>query len=110
MRSSEPALVARADSYGPVPRGESAQRAVPRSAPDLWIALALLVGPLALLLSQLAPAARETSVAIALVSLVFGGVALGALPAGEQDALVRRRRLALAVIVVALVSMFLIAR
>ena len=72
--------------------------------------LALLVGPLALLVSTIAPAARATSVAAALFSLVFGGVALGALPAAETPELVRRRRLALAVVVVALVSMFLIAR
>jgi hypothetical protein len=110
MRTSEPALAERADSYHRIPRGESARRAVGHAAADIWLWLALLLGPLAVLVGQLAPSLRESGVAAALVSLVIGGVALGSLPAPESAVLVRRRRLALAAMVVAIVSMFLIAR
>jgi hypothetical protein len=115
MRTSEPAIVQRADTYERAPRGETARRAPGPGALDAGIVIALVVGPLALLVSRLAPSLSAPSVAAALLSLVAGGVALGSLPEAAVDpaenaALVRRRRIALAVIVVALVSMFLIAR
>jgi hypothetical protein len=74
-----------------------------------------MIGPLAVLVARLTPEASASAVAAALIAMAGGGFALGALPdAGEDPAerrtVGRRRQLARAVMIVALVSTFLIVR
>lgn len=104
---SEQLAAETADTYAGVTRAGDARRADRHSALDLVLTLALIVGPAAVLVSRLRPGFAATAAAIPLLALVASGVALGSLP---DAASLRRRRLAIAVMVVAIASMFLIVR
>ena len=115
MGVSERMTAEQADTYRPGARDAGARRAARHVSADLGFLVALIIGPLAVVLSRVEPGARSPAVAATLLALVVGGVTLGALPdAGvdpdERRQLARRRRIALAVMIVALASMFVIVR
>jgi len=109
VAAAERLVAETADTYPEAARGEPARRAPRHIGVDVLLACALVVGPLAVVISRLDPGVATAAAAMPLIAVLGASIALGDV-VHERDGSARRRRFAMIVMAVAIVSMFLIVR